>query len=571
MSETKVNDKYIGKLLEERYQILELIGQGGQAVVYRALDTRLSRNVAVKIMREEFAENEEFRERFNAESHAVAMLSHPNIVAVYDVSHKDDLEFIVMEMINGITLRQYMDRRERVDWREALHFSKQIADALRHAHQHGVIHRDIKPQNIMLLKDGTIKVADFGIAALENEAAKGSSSEGIGSLNYLAPEQLRGNPAGAKSDIYSLGIMMYELICGNKPYQGDKPADILVKLENSEIPKVKDVVEDVPEELSEIIAKAMDPGAVTRYQSADELIEDFNGFTTDFLNTDGKYKAIEEQNAVEEAEKVEENKAARAVIRRVNRASFGLSAFGVLLLAILTFALLWKIWLGDIFEIGARVKLPDFTGYAYEDLSNNVELTKVYNFKANYVVNTETAGGTVLSQEPAPGRSLMMNKKGIVVTLNVSTGYILTDVPDVTGLNYKEAVLKLTNAGFVAEINNIASDSVEKDLVMSMSPLAGEKITAGSTVYIDVSGGKEINYISMPNLVGLSEDAAINKITRYNLTYAGSTRVESEYEAGTVISQSTPAFAEIEERTNITITVSSGPPVVTPEPEIIIG
>lgn len=571
MSKTKVNDKYIGKLLEERYQILELIGQGGQAVVYRALDTRLSRNVAVKIMREEFAENEEFRERFNAESHAVAMLSHPNIVAVYDVSHKDDLEFIVMEMINGITLRQYMDRRERVDWREALHFSKQIADALRHAHQHGVIHRDIKPQNIMLLKDGTIKVADFGIAALENEAAKGSSSEGIGSLNYLAPEQLRGNPAGAKSDIYSLGIMMYELICGNKPYQGDKPADILVKLENSEIPKVKDVVEDVPEELSEIIAKAMDPGAVTRYQSADELIEDFNGFTTDFLNTDGKYKAIEEQNAVEEAEKVEENKAARAVIRRVNRASFGLSAFGVLLLAILTFALLWKIWLGDIFEIGARVKLPDFTGYAYEDLSNNVELTKVYNFKANYVVNTETAGGTVLSQEPAPGRSLMMNKKGIVVTLNVSTGYILTDVPDVTGLNYKEAVLKLTNAGFVAEINNIASDSVEKDLVMSMSPLAGEKITAGSTVYIDVSGGKEINYISMPNLVGLSEDAAINKITRYNLTYAGSTRVESEYEAGTVISQSTPAFAEIEERTNITITVSSGPPVVTPEPEIIIG
>lgn len=571
MSETKVNDKYIGKLLEERYQILELIGQGGQAVVYRALDTRLSRNVAVKIMREEFAENEEFRERFNAESHAVAMLSHPNIVAVYDVSHKDDLEFIVMEMINGITLRQYMDRRERVDWREALHFSKQIADALRHAHQHGVIHRDIKPQNIMLLKDGTIKVADFGIAALENEVAKGSSSEGIGSLNYLAPEQLRGNPAGAKSDIYSLGIMMYELICGNKPYQGDKPADILVKLENSEIPKVRDVVEDVPEELSEIIAKAMDPGAVTRYQSADELIEDFNGFTTDFLNTDGKYKAIEEQNAVEEAEKVEENKAARAVIRRVNRASFGLSAFGVLLLAILTFALLWKIWLGDIFEIGARVKLPDFTGYAYEDLSNNVELTKVYNFKANYVVNTETAGGTVLSQEPAPGRSLMMNKKGIVVTLNVSTGYILTDVPDVTGLNYKEAVLKLTNAGFVAEINNIASDSVEKDLVMSMSPLAGEKITAGSTVYIDVSGGKEINYISMPNLVGLSEDAAINKITRYNLTYAGSTRVESEYEAGTVISQSTPAFAEIEERTNITITVSSGPPVVTPEPEIIIG
>ena len=202
-------DKYIGLILDERYEILELIGEGGMAVVFKALDLRLNRNVALKVMREEIMDDEEFCNRFYAESHAVAMLSNPNIVAVYDVSNREDIEYIVMELVEGITLRQYMDRRGALAWREVLHFSGQVARALAHAHERGIVHRDIKPQNIMMLRDGTAKVADFGIAALENERVE-NEGQAIGSIHYIAPEQAKGQSPDARSDLYSLGVMMYE-------------------------------------------------------------------------------------------------------------------------------------------------------------------------------------------------------------------------------------------------------------------------------------------------------------------------------------------------------------------------
>ena len=218
-------EKYIGQMLDDRYEILETIGEGGMAIVFRALDHRLNRYVAVKIMREEMAKDEEFRRRFCAESHAVAMLSNPNIVSVYDVSHSDEREFIVMELISGITLKQYMDKKGALDWKEVVHFSKQITRALAHAHERGIIHRDIKPQNIMLLRDGTLKVADFGIAALENEVYE-NNGQTIGSIHYIAPEQARGLSPDARSDIYSLGVVMYEMLSGRLPYTGDTLAEI---------------------------------------------------------------------------------------------------------------------------------------------------------------------------------------------------------------------------------------------------------------------------------------------------------------------------------------------------------
>ena len=221
-------DKYIGMVFDDRYEIQELIGEGGMSIVYRANDMRLNRSVAVKVMREEMAADEEFRRTFCAEAHAVAMLSNPNIVAVYDVSHSDEIEYIVMELVDGITLRQYMDRRGALKWQEVLHFTRQIARALAHAHERGIIHRDIKPQNIMMLRDGTVKVEDFGIAALENEAYE-SDGQAIGSIHYIAPEQARGELPDLRSDLYSLGIVMYEMLTAQKPYEGETIAEIAVK------------------------------------------------------------------------------------------------------------------------------------------------------------------------------------------------------------------------------------------------------------------------------------------------------------------------------------------------------
>ena len=267
------NEKnYIGVLLDDRYEILEKIGEGGMAVVYKAFCHRLSRFVAVKIMREEMAADEEFKRRFCAESHAIAMLSHPNIVAVYDVSHSDDVEYIVMELVDGITLKQYMDKRGAISWKEALHFTKQITKALAHAHSRGIIHRDIKPQNIMLLKDGTIKVADFGIAALENEMQE--SGQAVGSIHYIAPEQARGENPDARSDIYSLGI-----VTGRKPYTGETIGEIAVKHMSSLPTMPSDIVPDIPPELERITLKAMSCPINKRYQSANELLDDLDKFT----------------------------------------------------------------------------------------------------------------------------------------------------------------------------------------------------------------------------------------------------------------------------------------------------
>ena len=216
-------DKYLGTMLDDRYEILEVIGTGGMAVVYKAMCHRLNRYVAVKILRDELANDEEFRQRFQTEAQAVAMLSHPNIVSVYDVSHSDDVEYIVMELIEGVTLMQYMKKKGALGWKEALHFAVQISKALEHAHEKGIVHRDIKPQNIMILKDGTIKVADFGIAALESAQEK-KSDQTVGSVHYIAPEQARGEQPDPRSDIYSLGVVLYEMLTGKMPYDGDTAA-----------------------------------------------------------------------------------------------------------------------------------------------------------------------------------------------------------------------------------------------------------------------------------------------------------------------------------------------------------
>lgn len=553
------NDKYIGKMLDDRYEILEVIGEGGMAIVYRALDHRLNRDVAVKIMRDEMAADEEFRRRFCTESHAVAMLSHPNIVAVYDVSHNDNVEYIVMELVDGITLKQYMERKGVVAWKEVVHFTKQISKALAHAHERGIIHRDIKPQNIMLLRDGTIKVGDFGIAALENEVYE-NNGEAIGSIHYIAPEQARGECPDARSDIYSLGVMMYEMLTGGLPFTGNTLGEIAVQHMNAKPVPPHEKNPEIPLELVRITLKAMSAELSERYQSANELLSDLEAFIHTPVTIDGESADYENPDVKPVRSSTELSRERyRLRRRRSGVVSFMSGTFGLLVLAVALFAFLWNFWLKDVFSPAERIALPNFEGSNYESIINNTELSSMYKFNVIYISDDSVEPGIVISQSPAAGRSMMVTPSGIEVDLTVNAGVSLTSVPDVLNTDYRDAMRNLRAAGFNVEIENAASDSYTKDYVIATSPVAGEQLSSGSTVYITVSAGPEIQYVSMPNLVGSTEDSAISRIESSNLSYGGSDRVVSDYEAGTVIDQSISSSESVAEHTKVYLTVSSGP------------
>ena len=553
------NDKYIGKMLDDRYEILEVIGEGGMAIVYWALDHRLNRDVAVKIMRDEMAADEEFRRRFCTESHAVAMLSHPNIVAVYDVSHNDNVEYIVMELVDGITLKQYIERKGVVAWKEVVHFTKQISKALAHAHERGIIHRDIKPQNIMLLRDGTIKVGDFGIAALENEVYE-NNGEAIGSIHYIAPEQARGECPDARSDIYSLGVMMYEMLTGGLPFTGNTLGEIAVQHMNAKPVPPHEKNPEIPLELERITLKAMSAELSERYQSANELLSDLEAFIHTPVTIDGESADYENPDVKPVRSSTELSRERyRLRRRRSDVVSFMSGTFGLLVLAVALFAFLWNFWLKDVFSPAERIALPNFEGSNYESIINNTELSSMYKFNVIYISDDSVEPGIVISQSPAAGRSMMVTPSGIEVDLTVNAGVSLTSVPDVLNTDYRDAMRNLRAAGFNVEIENAASDSYTKDYVIATSPVAGEQLSSGSTVYITVSAGPEIQYVSMPNLVGSTEDSAISRIESSNLSYGGSDRVVSDYEAGTVIDQSISSSESVAEHTKVYLTVSSGP------------
>ena len=547
------NEKYIGKILDGRYRILGVIGEGGMAVVYKALDQRLDRNVAVKIMRDEMAEDEEFRSRFCAESHAVAMLSHPNIVAVYDVSHSDAMEYIVMELVDGITLKQYIDRKGALAWKEALHFSRQIAKALSHAHERGIVHRDIKPQNIMLLRDGTIKVGDFGIAALENEIHE-DSGQAIGSIHYIAPEQARGEFPDARSDIYSLGVVIYEMLTGEKPYVGETLGEIAVQHMNADPVPPHEKKADIPPELERIALKAMQADIEQRYQSAGELLEDLDQFSL--------MQHADEPEEAEPVAPVKTKELSRSKYirrrRRAGKVSFLAGVFGALVTALFLFSFLWRFWLGDIFAAAERIELPNFVGMDYSAISANPEYASMYNFSVIFVVDPTAQPGVVTEQSPNGGRSMMLTPNGIDVELTVSTNESMAIVPGVNGMDYRDAVNAMYQAGFNVEIQNTVSTEFARDTVISTSPNQGEELSMGTVVYMTVSSGSEVAYVPVPNLIGLDEATAISQIQGAGLIYGGSQRVQSDLDAGTVIDQSIAAFSSIEERAKMIITVSAG-------------
>ncbi len=554
-------NKWIGTTLDDRYEIISLVGSGGMAYVYRAVDHRLNRSVAVKIMREEAASDETVRSRFAAESHAVAMLSHPNIVAVYDVSKSDVVEYIVMELIDGVTLLQYMEKKGALPWHEALHFTRQIAKALSHAHSRGIIHRDIKPHNIMLLRDGTIKVADFGIAALESEI-EDNKGEAIGSIHYIAPEQARGEFPDPRSDIYSLGVVMFEMFTGRKPYLGDTIREIAVKHMNAEPPSMTQLNSDIPPELERITRKAMCADLDQRYQTANDLVQDIDLFLQDRESVSPETK--EEVPAEPDPDVLKQKKRNRRMqMRKSANVSWMAGSFALLAIALSLGVFLYQFWLRDLFTPAVRVTLPDFVGQNFDEIYSDPDMRSTYDFKVVYLMNTDTEPGTVLSQSPHPGRSIMITPGGVEVKLSVSTGDTVTTIPDVSNMDYRVATAVLRQYGLYIEVINSSSDSIDHDRVIRTEPSAGIEVTTASLVYVYVSCGTELRYLSVPNLIGLSEEAAISQIENNGFSYGWSQREHSDLAAGTVIGQSIEAFSTAEEHAMIYLTVSSGPEVVS--------
>jgi len=553
-------DKYIGKILDDRYEIIELIGSGGMANVYKALCHRLNRYDAVKIMRDETAANTELRRRFRAESQAVAMLSHPNIVSVYDVSHSDDVEYIVMELIDGITLKQYLQKKSVLDPSEVLDFTIQTAKALEHAHSKGIIHRDIKPQNIMLLKDGMIKVADFGIASLENTIEE-NNGETVGSVHYIAPEQARGEAPDARSDIYSLGIVMYEMLTGKLPYVGNSDVEVAVKHMNTDPVTPRDIVPSIPEELERICLKAMNSNIVERYQSASEMLADLEEYKSQSLAA----HVLEDSEAVLiDSEEPPRRRAKRS--RRSKKIALSSGILTVLLFIIIGFVFLNGYFLKDLFSDPVKVKVDNFVGRYYEDVINDKDYKKIYDFKVTFKVDLEHEYGIILSQDPESGRSKTVSDKGskIVVELVCAAETVddqkrLLKVPDIVNHEREEAISMVQDAGFTYTLEQAPSDSITKGYVISTDPVADAAADEGSEIKIIISTGPETVMTKVPQLKGLSKESAIAKIESSNLSIGNISTAESDLVAGTVIDQNIAAGTEIEEHTKISITVSSGP------------
>ena len=580
-------DQYIGKMLDNRYEILERIGTGGMAVVYKAKCHRLNRLVAIKILKSDLAQNEEFRRRFNAESQAVAQLSHPNIVSVYDVSRGGDTEYIVMELIDGITLKQYMEKRGQLNWRESLHFITQIMRGLSHAHSRGIIHRDIKPQNIMVLRDGSVKVADFGIACLA-DSAQTMTQEALGSVHYISPEQARGDRPDARSDIYSSGVVLYEMLTGRLPFEGESAVSVAIQHLSSIPLAPREINPDIPEQLELICMKAMAPDLEHRYQSADAMIADLEAFRK---NPDVEMKFDLSDLRPEETDEptrpirtvsghtvtVPVRTAEKSHVRRSedddeSPASGGKRTvlIGAVVIAALTVVfLLFKSILGSFSAPAVdQYQVPNVLGMTIEEAENDPRVKGIFEIeKAGSGSSEEYAEGQIMKQSPDSDET----RKGsqLVIQVWVSVGEETGEMPKLENKSEQDAriLLEKLNKQYNLDLTVEApedqqrfSDEIAAGYVIETKPAEGETLRKGDTVTLIISKGPETTPVTVPKFVGLNIDETLAQLSSYGLTCTASDVevVDSDKPGGQIVWQSLEPTSKVDEWTTIKFQVSAG-------------
>ena len=566
-------DQYIGKMLDDRYEILELIGSGGMANVYKARCHRLNRLVAIKILKSDLADNADFRRRFHDESQAVAQLSHANIVSVYDVSTNPDREYIVMELIDGITLKQYMERRGRMDWRESLHFITQIMRGLSHAHSRGIIHRDIKPQNIMVLRDGSVKVADFGIACLANQGQT-LTQEALGSVHYISPEQARGDRIDARSDIYSAGVVLYEMLTGRLPFEGDSAVSVAIQHLSSVPLAPRDIDPSIPEPLELICMKAMNSDPNKRYASADAMIEDLEKFRRDpsvdmdYIRQELTAPAADTEptmplptalvaSAVKKhtGELRREREAEEEPPRR-DKKSIAIIA-GIFAAAVLLVVLLFKLILGDFGPAGSNKSypVPDIRGKTVEEAQEMEGVKDIFLIEVQGTRTTEEyQPGQIVEQDPAAGRT---RKSNLVIQVYVAAEPEKVPMKDLVGMEYRQARVLLTDMGLDLKITTetVSSDKYGADAVIETVPAADEPLVAGQTVILRVSTGPET--VTVPSFTGQDIANAVQNAQDLGLTVGETTYDTFSFAPqGQVIEQSIKPTDEVPGGTKISFTVS---------------
>lgn len=566
-------DKYTGKRLDGRYEIHELLGVGGMAVVYRAYDTIDDRMVAIKILKDEFAGNSDFLRRFRNESKAIAVLSHPNIVKVYDVSFGDRIQYIVMEYVDGITLKQYLDQHKEtaVPWKEALHFTTQILWALQHAHEKGIVHRDIKPQNIMLLQDGTIKVMDFGIARFARSETRTMTDKAIGSVHYIAPEQARGDVTDERADIYSVGVMLYEMLTGRLPFEADNAVSVAIMQLQANPTLPRDINPDIPEGLQEITMKAMQKAPSQRYQSAAEMLQDIETFRRNpAVRFDYKYFVDDTPtryvNAIENVKgstgplsynddyEYEEDLGKKKGSKKTKMVLAGIGTAFLIMLVIL----------GVFFIVNQNnqsageedtVVVPNFIGMVYQDEILNNEEYADFTFTLQEGNDPEQDPGVVLQQSPNEGIEV---KKGREIVLTINQGDEPVKIPEVAGMTEDDAVETLRNMDLIPKVVTVMDEEVGQGYVIETDPAEGSEVDAGSQVTVYVSGGPEEN-ISVPAVIDKSLDAARAEIIAAGLTVGELIpQDDSDKPANTVIETNPLPGVKVASGTKVDITYSSG-------------